>query len=80
MRTAKRMGLRTVAGIDLDSFAERYGVDLLAANEALVARLEAEGRLAHIAVHEHDEGSFVGMMQRGREYLMVRQAARGQPA
>ena len=39
------LGLRTTAGIDLDGFAARYGVDLLAANDALVARLAAEGRL-----------------------------------
>ncbi len=43
---ALMLGLRTTAGIDLDAFAQRYGVDLLAANEPLVARLEAEGRLA----------------------------------
>jgi len=43
---AVMLGLRTTAGIDLDAFATRYGVDLLAANEALVARLTAEGRLA----------------------------------
>jgi oxygen-independent coproporphyrinogen-3 oxidase len=40
------LGLRTVAGIDLDVFASRYGVDLLAANETLVARLVDEGRIA----------------------------------
>jgi oxygen-independent coproporphyrinogen-3 oxidase len=39
------LGLRTTAGVDLDDFAARYGVDLPAANEALVARLVAEGRL-----------------------------------
>ena len=39
------LGLRTTAGIDLDRFAESYGLDLLAANEALVARLTAEGHL-----------------------------------
>jgi oxygen-independent coproporphyrinogen III oxidase len=39
------LGLRTAAGIDLDGFATRYGLDLLAANEALVDRLVAEGRL-----------------------------------
>ena len=39
------LGLRTTAGIDLDSLRERYGVDLLAANEALVARLVDEGRI-----------------------------------
>jgi oxygen-independent coproporphyrinogen-3 oxidase len=42
---AVMLGLRTTAGIDLDSFAARYGVDLLAANDALVARLVAEGHL-----------------------------------
>lgn len=43
---ALMLGLRTTAGIDLDAFVERYGVELLSANEALVARLQAEGRLA----------------------------------
>jgi oxygen-independent coproporphyrinogen III oxidase len=40
------LGLRTTAGIDLDDFVTRYGFDLLAANDALVARLVAESRLA----------------------------------
>jgi oxygen-independent coproporphyrinogen III oxidase len=39
------LGLRTTAGIDLDSLRARYGVDLLAANDALVARLVDEGRI-----------------------------------
>jgi oxygen-independent coproporphyrinogen-3 oxidase len=39
------LGLRTTAGIDLDRFTTRYGVDLLAANERLVARLVDEGRM-----------------------------------
>lgn len=39
------LGLRTTAGVDLDTFEARHGVDLLAANEALVASLVAEGRL-----------------------------------
>jgi oxygen-independent coproporphyrinogen-3 oxidase len=39
------LGLRTAAGIDLDGFVARFGVDLLAANEALVARLADEGRV-----------------------------------
>ncbi len=39
------LGLRTTAGIDLDVFRTRYGADLLAANEALVARLVDEGRI-----------------------------------
>jgi oxygen-independent coproporphyrinogen-3 oxidase len=39
------LGLRTTAGIDLGRFRARYGVDLLAANEALVARLVDEGRM-----------------------------------
>ena len=39
------LGLRTTAGVDLDDFAARYGLDLLAANDALVASLVAEGRL-----------------------------------
>jgi oxygen-independent coproporphyrinogen-3 oxidase len=39
------LGLRTTAGIGLGSLKARYGVDLLATNEALVARLVDEGRL-----------------------------------
>lgn len=39
------LGLRTTSGIGLDRFRTRYGVDLLAANETLVARLVDEGRL-----------------------------------
>ena len=39
------LGVRTAAGIDLDDFAARYGLDLLAANEALVTRLVTEGHL-----------------------------------
>jgi putative oxygen-independent coproporphyrinogen III oxidase len=39
------LGLRTTAGIRLDEFTARYGVDLLAANGALVDRLVDEGRL-----------------------------------
>jgi oxygen-independent coproporphyrinogen-3 oxidase len=39
------LGLRTTAGIDLGRFRTRYGVDLLAANDGLVARLVDEGRL-----------------------------------
>jgi chorismate mutase / prephenate dehydrogenase len=50
-----------------------YGEDSLGALKTAVDRLVR-------AVHEHDERSFVGMMQRGREYLMVRQAALGQDA
>lgn len=42
---AVMLGLRTTAGIDLDGFTARYGVDLLAANAALVAGLAAEGHL-----------------------------------
>jgi oxygen-independent coproporphyrinogen-3 oxidase len=50
---AVMLGLRTTAGIDLDGFIARYGADLLAANEALVARLLAEG---HVGVHAGPEG------------------------
>lgn len=50
---AAMLGLRTSAGIDLEGFRARYGIDLLAANEALVARLLAEGRLV---VHAGPEG------------------------
>jgi oxygen-independent coproporphyrinogen-3 oxidase len=39
------LGLRTTAGIDLGGLKARYGIDLLAANEALVARLVDEGRM-----------------------------------
>jgi putative oxygen-independent coproporphyrinogen III oxidase len=39
------LGLRTTAGIRLEDFRARYGVDLLAANETLVARLVEEGRM-----------------------------------
>ena len=39
------LGLRTTAGIDLDALRGRYGVDLLAANDALVSRLVDEGRI-----------------------------------
>ena len=45
---AVMLGLRTTAGIDLDAFTARHGFDLLAANDALVARLVAEG---HLVVH-----------------------------
>jgi putative oxygen-independent coproporphyrinogen III oxidase len=39
------LGLRTVDGIDLRRFHERYGMDLLEANEPLVERLVREGLL-----------------------------------
>jgi oxygen-independent coproporphyrinogen-3 oxidase len=39
------LGLRTAAGIDLDGWKARYGVDLLSANDTLVARLVDEGRI-----------------------------------
>jgi oxygen-independent coproporphyrinogen-3 oxidase len=39
------LGLRTTDGIDLDGLKVRYGVDLLAANDSLVARLVDEGRI-----------------------------------
>ncbi len=42
---AVMLGLRTTAGVDLDDLAARCGVDLTAANEALLARLVAEDRL-----------------------------------
>jgi oxygen-independent coproporphyrinogen-3 oxidase len=50
---AVMLGLRTTSGVDLDAFARRFGLDLLAGNEALVAHLEAEGR---IAVQHDPEG------------------------
>jgi oxygen-independent coproporphyrinogen-3 oxidase len=49
---AVMLGLRTTAGIDLDAFTARYGLDLLAANDALVERLAAEG---HLVVHAEPE-------------------------
>jgi oxygen-independent coproporphyrinogen-3 oxidase len=39
------LGLRTTDGLDLDAFAARYGVDLLATNAAAVERAIAEGLL-----------------------------------
>jgi oxygen-independent coproporphyrinogen-3 oxidase len=48
------LGLRTVAGIDLDGLRARYGIDLLAANDGLVARLVDEGRLV---VNDDGEGA-----------------------
>jgi oxygen-independent coproporphyrinogen-3 oxidase len=54
------LGLRTTAGIDLDAFAARYGVDLLAANDALVARLAAEG---HLAVRNNPGGDPLGVFE-----------------
>jgi len=50
---AVMLGLRTTAGIDLDGFTARYGVDLLAANAALVSGLVAEG---HLVVRGGPEG------------------------
>ena len=50
---AVMLGLRTTAGIDLDALTARYGVDLLAANDVLVARLVADGRLV---VHTDPDG------------------------
>jgi oxygen-independent coproporphyrinogen-3 oxidase len=40
---AVMLGLRTREGIDLAAFRERFGVDLLAANQTLVERLAADG-------------------------------------
>jgi chorismate mutase/prephenate dehydrogenase len=67
-----------VAGENPDLYYEiqslnEYGEESLGALRAAVERLWS-------AVHEHDQPGFVDMMQRGREYLMVRQAARGQGA
>jgi oxygen-independent coproporphyrinogen-3 oxidase len=39
------LGLRTTVGIDVDDFAARYGIHLLATNDGLVSRLVDEGRL-----------------------------------
>jgi chorismate mutase / prephenate dehydrogenase len=46
--------------------------------ESLRALGEAVGRL-HRAVRDHDAPGFTEMMRRGREYLLVRQAAREAP-
>ncbi|HUF78783.1 MAG TPA: radical SAM family heme chaperone HemW [Thermoanaerobaculia bacterium] len=43
---ALMLGLRTAAGVDLERFRERFGVDLVARNEALVERLVEEGLVA----------------------------------
>ena len=40
---AVMLGLRTAEGVDLERFRERFGVDLVARNAALVERLAAEG-------------------------------------
>ena len=40
---AVMLGLRTTAGIDLDGFTARYGLDLLAANDALVGPPRGRG-------------------------------------
>jgi oxygen-independent coproporphyrinogen-3 oxidase len=42
---ALMLGLRTADGIDLDTFRQRYGVDLRKQNEPLVERLVREGLL-----------------------------------
>jgi oxygen-independent coproporphyrinogen-3 oxidase len=39
------LGLRTTAGIDLEGLRQRYGIDLLAANDRLVSQLVDEGRI-----------------------------------
>ena len=46
------LGLRTTAGIDLARLRARYGIDLLAANEALVDRLVDDGLLVVSAESE----------------------------
>lgn len=45
------LGLRTAAGIDLEAFRDRFGVDLVAANAGRIEHLIAEGLLARSAVH-----------------------------
>jgi coproporphyrinogen III oxidase-like Fe-S oxidoreductase len=42
---ALMLGLRTLDGINLHSFRERYGVDLRKRNEPLIERLAGEGLL-----------------------------------
>ena len=39
------LGLRTTDGVDLDRVRERFGVDLLADNQAVIHDLEDDGRL-----------------------------------
>jgi chorismate mutase/prephenate dehydrogenase len=63
-----------VAGENPDLYYEiqslnEYGEDSLQALSVAVERL-------HRAVREHDPRTFTEMMRRGREYLLVRQAAR----
>jgi chorismate mutase/prephenate dehydrogenase len=63
-----------VAGENPDLYYEiqslnEYGEDSLQALSVAVERL-------HRAVREHDPHTFTEMMRRGREYLLVRQAAR----
>ncbi len=41
------LGLRTPGGVDLARFAERFGVDLVAANRERLERLSVEGLLEH---------------------------------
>jgi oxygen-independent coproporphyrinogen-3 oxidase len=48
------LGLRTTDGIDLGAFQARHGVDLVAANDALVERLVVGGR---VRVETTEEGS-----------------------
>jgi oxygen-independent coproporphyrinogen-3 oxidase len=43
---ALMLGLRTAEGVDLERYRERFGVDLVARNQALVERLAAEGLVA----------------------------------
>jgi oxygen-independent coproporphyrinogen-3 oxidase len=43
---ALMLGLRTTAGLDLQRFRERYGVDLVAKNGPLLEQLTAEGLLS----------------------------------
>jgi len=48
---ALMLGLRTAEGVDLAAFRERYGVDLVARNEALLGRLTATGLVTLEAGH-----------------------------
>ena len=56
------LGLRTTAGVDLDAFAARYGIDLLETNHALVTRLVRAGRLQ---VREDPQGQRLAPTVRG---------------
>jgi oxygen-independent coproporphyrinogen-3 oxidase len=55
---ALMLGLRTVRGIDLDAFRNRYGIDLVAANRAACEALEDDGLIIveHHRLHATPRG------------------------